>query len=404
MDAVCVVAASVPRRLAEAAIRSALGSAHTNGMVWRTSPASRAPAETGFTARHDRSARVRRRGAAPAVLCVRTAGAGRANCSIFISATRRRPRTSPGQVPGQVSSSDPALTVPDAEPGIPRNGAVSVGGVACRQVVLSALHAGGRRFDPCTAHSAKKPASARLSRSRGRSQRPRPLLRFRRLCPSPARSPPLVAASPRPQESSTTSRAPNIATSAVVELSSGRVVANRKTAAQLLSARGLLLRLRLARPAGLAGDDVLLRPLCCHDIPPSPVGGRSLLMRRSRIRSSLVHRRLIRAQVEISEASLPEHRAVRSQPGDGDRKRLRQPSQTGEGRTPMPSRQPEPPDRRIVAIPADDLPRDGVGDGSPGDAQLIACRAGQPQSIRACPREPPGSEIVRRCRALLGTG
>jgi hypothetical protein len=165
--------------------------------------------------------------------------------------------------------------------------------------------------------------------------------------------------------------------------------------ARLLSARRLLLRLRLARPAGLVGCDVLLRPLSRHDTPPSPVGAPSLRMRRSRIRAVLVPGRLICAQVEISEPSLPEHRAVRSEPGDGDRERLPQPSQPGEGRAPMPSRQPEPPDRPIVAIPADDLPSDGVGDGRPGDAQLIARRAGQPQPIRACPRDSPGSGIAR---------
>src|SRR5205823_2615215 len=76
----------------------------------------------------------------------------------------------------------------------------------------------------------------------------------------------------------------------------------------------------------------------------------------------------------LSEPSLPEHRAVASQPGDGDRERLPQASQTGEGRPAMLSRQPEPPDSRIAAIPADDLPRNDIGDGRPSDAQLIACR------------------------------
>ena len=44
------------------------------------------------------------------------------------------------------------------------------------------------------------------------------------------------------------------------------------------------------------------------------------------------------------------------------------------------------------------------------DGALVAAgghtgEAGQPQSIRACPRAPPGREIVlRRCLSLLGTG
>ena len=50
MDAVWLVAASVPRWLSGAATRSAQESAHTNGMAWRTSPAARSPAERSLRA------------------------------------------------------------------------------------------------------------------------------------------------------------------------------------------------------------------------------------------------------------------------------------------------------------------------------------------------------------------
>jgi hypothetical protein len=174
--------------------------------------------------------------------------------------------------------------------------------------------------------------------------------------------------------------------------SPARAVHKPRRPPRLLSARGLLLRLRLARAAGLADRGVVLRPLC-HDVPPCLVGSPSL-WRPSRLCRSLVPSGAICSQAEISEASLPNNRAVASEPGHGDRERLPQTGQTGEGRASMPSRQPQPPHRRITAIPADDLPRDDIGDGRPSDAQLIVRRAGKPQSIRARPRPPSRSGIV----------
>jgi predicted nucleic acid-binding protein len=47
------------------------------------------------------------------------------------------------------------MTMPYADPGFSRNDGVSVDGVECCQVVSSDLQAGGRRFDPVTAHTRK---------------------------------------------------------------------------------------------------------------------------------------------------------------------------------------------------------------------------------------------------------
>jgi hypothetical protein len=57
-----------------------------------------------------------------------------------------------------------------------------------------------------------------------------------------------------------------------------------------------------------------------------------------------------------------------SKAGDGDRERLLQTSKAGEGRAPVRSGQLEPGDGGIAAVPADDLPGEGVGLGRPGDS------------------------------------
>src|SRR5205823_12531480 len=86
---------------------------------------------------------------------------------------------------------------------------------------------------------------------------------------------------------------------------------------------------------------------------------------------SLSPSRAIRPQIQIGKPTLPEHGAITSQAGDGDCERLLQTSKTGEGRAPMPSAELEPGDGGIAAVPAEDLPGEGVGLGRPGDAQLI---------------------------------
>jgi hypothetical protein len=88
-----------------------------------------------------------------------------------------------------------------------------------------------------------------------------------------------------------------------------------------------------------------------------------------------------RPQIQIGKPTLPEHRAVASQAGDGDRERLLQASKTGEGRAPVRSAQLEPGDGCTAVVPADDLPGEGVGPGRPGDSQLITSRPNNPESI-----------------------
>jgi hypothetical protein len=104
-----------------------------------------------------------------------------------------------------------------------------------------------------------------------------------------------------------------------------------------------------------------------------------------------------RPQIQIGKPTLPEHRAVASQAGDGDRERLLQASKTGEGRAPVRSAQLEPGDGGTAAIPADDLPGERVGLGRPGDSQLITSRPNNPESIptRACGTAPGGAGSAR---------
>jgi hypothetical protein len=86
-------------------------------------------------------------------------------------------------------------------------------------------------------------------------------------------------------------------------------------------------------------------------------------------------------QIQIGKPTLPEHGAIASQPGDGDRERLLQTSKTGEGRAPVPSAELEPGDGGLAAIPADDLPGERVGLGRPGDSQLITSRPNNAEGI-----------------------
>jgi len=101
---------------------------------------------------------------------------------------------------------------------------------------------------------------------------------------------------------------------------------------------------------------------------------------------SLSPSRAIRPQIQIGKPTLPEHGAIASQAGDGDRERLLQTSKTGEGRAPVRSAELEPGDRGIAAVPADDPPGEGVGLGRPGDSQLITSRPNNAEGIptRAC--------------------
>jgi hypothetical protein len=89
------------------------------------------------------------------------------------------------------------------------------------------------------------------------------------------------------------------------------------------------------------------------------------------------------AQKPVGKAGLPEHLAIASQAGDSDRERLRQTSKPGEGRAPVPSGELEPGDGDVAAIPADDLPGEGVGLGRPGDSQLIMSRPNNAERIPA---------------------
>jgi hypothetical protein len=86
-------------------------------------------------------------------------------------------------------------------------------------------------------------------------------------------------------------------------------------------------------------------------------------------------------EIEIGEPALPEHRAIVSKAGDGDRERLLQTSKTGEGRAPVRSGQLEPGDGGIAAVPADDPPGEGVGLGRPGDSQLITSRPNNAEGV-----------------------
>jgi hypothetical protein len=85
--------------------------------------------------------------------------------------------------------------------------------------------------------------------------------------------------------------------------------------------------------------------------------------------------------MQIGKPTLPEHGAIASQAGDGDCERLLQMSKTGEGRAPVPSAELEPGDGGIAAVPADDLPGEGVGLGRPGDSQLITSRPNNAEGI-----------------------
>jgi hypothetical protein len=91
--------------------------------------------------------------------------------------------------------------------------------------------------------------------------------------------------------------------------------------------------------------------------------------------------RAIRPQIQIGKPTLPEHGAIASQAGDGDGERLLQPSKTGEGRAPVRSAELEPGDGGTAAVPADDLPGEGVGLGRPGDSQLITSRPNNAEGI-----------------------
>jgi hypothetical protein len=85
--------------------------------------------------------------------------------------------------------------------------------------------------------------------------------------------------------------------------------------------------------------------------------------------------------VQIGKPTLPEHGAIAAQAGDGDRERLLQTSKTSEGRAPVRSAELEPGDGGLAAIPADDLPGEGVGLGRPGDSQLITSRPNNAEGI-----------------------
>jgi hypothetical protein len=81
------------------------------------------------------------------------------------------------------------------------------------------------------------------------------------------------------------------------------------------------------------------------------------------------------------------------QAGDGDRERLLQTSETGEGRAPVASAQLEPGDGGIAAVPADHLPGEGVGLGRPGQPQLITSRPNDADGVptRAAGSAPRGA-------------
>jgi len=87
------------------------------------------------------------------------------------------------------------------------------------------------------------------------------------------------------------------------------------------------------------------------------------------------------AQIQIGKRTLPEHGAIASQAGDGDRERLPQTSKTSEGRAPVRPAELEPGDGEIAAVPADDLPTERVGLDRPGDSQLITSRPNNAERI-----------------------
>lgn len=108
---------------------------------------------------------------------------------------------------------------------------------------------------------------------------------------------------------------------------------------------------------------------------------------------SLSPSRAIRPQIQIGKPTLPEHGAIASQGGDGDGERLLQTSKTGEGRAPVRSAELEPGDGGIAAVPADDLPGEGVDRDRPGDSQLITSRPNNAEGIptRAFGTAPGGA-------------
>ena len=112
---------------------------------------------------------------------------------------------------------------------------------------------------------------------------------------------------------------------------------------------------------------------------------------------SLSPSRAICPQIQIGEPTLPEHGAIASQAADGDCERLLQTSKTGEGRAPVHSAELEPGDGGIAAVPADDLPGEGVGLGRPGDSQLITSRPNNAEGIptRACGTALEGTGSAR---------
>jgi hypothetical protein len=105
---------------------------------------------------------------------------------------------------------------------------------------------------------------------------------------------------------------------------------------------------------------------------------------------SLSRNGAIRPEIQIGKPALPEHGPIGSQAGDGDCERLREKSKTGEGRAPVPSAEPEPGDGGIAAVPADDLPGEGVGLGRPDHSQLITSRPKNAERVptRVCGPTP----------------
>jgi hypothetical protein len=176
-------------------------------------------------------------------------------------------------------------------------------------------------------------------------------------------------------------------------------------AAATSPARGLLLRLRLPRLARLAWRRILLRPLRRQRLPPSLAVRTSVPARSHSIGGSLSPGRATRPQIQIGKPTLPEHGAIASQTGDGDRKRLLQTSKTGEGRAPVRSAELEPGDGGIATVPADDLPGERVGLGRPGDSQLITSRPNNAEGIptQAC-GIAPGGPLRPGCLSRLDAG
>src|SRR6266852_1061978 len=75
------------------------------------------------------------------------------------------------------------------------------------------------------------------------------------------------------------------------------------------------------------------------------LGNTSVPARSRSVGGSLSRSRAIRTQIQIGKPTLPEHGAIASQAGDGDRERLLQTSKTGEGRAPVRSAELESGDR-----------------------------------------------------------